>query len=250
MSPPMTDPEPLRNRFFVQAVQSIDEDLFEETIDLLTVIANKPTNYSRLKNYTTTELWKIARNYAKARHPDRDAEIEIAIGELEKAFEKAGVNIVTLDGLKVPRHSENSSPSTLYYESEEHLQDIVLEIFGESIHESIASISSSKSSFEREVFSTWLLYLLEKIEVNPRLVELDMAQFGRVYRRAFDKELKPNVTADMIREVLTRGRLAYPAAEKGRLVPLWITTNREWLAPLILQQQQQKQKQQQRRNDA
>jgi hypothetical protein len=63
----------LRNEMLVQSLLNFDSNLKEVVIDLLTVIANKPTNYTGVKEYTLDQLQKLAGDYARIRHPDSRA---------------------------------------------------------------------------------------------------------------------------------------------------------------------------------
>lgn len=218
----------MSNSEFSLALKTIEPT--EIAVDLMTVIANKPTNCKGLGDFTDFTLWKTGWDYVKAR--DRkldDAKIHLAIGRVERAFKSFHIDLVTLQGLKVPAR-RGESACDAYYRREKALQEIVEDLYGTHFHNSIVQKSNSKSPLEREIFLTWVLYLNEKIKTNNRVVTLHPARFREIYEKRFGKSLGPDM--EIVKEVLVRGRLAY-SVEEYSLCPLWLTTSIDWMEPYL-----------------
>lgn len=214
---------------------NIDSNFKELALDLLTVIANKPTNFNGLNRYFLQELRETAFNYASIRHPGRsESDIRLCMAEVESIFEKCNIDIISFEGREEEVASVSprfvaTTPTSAYYAREKELQKIVQTVFHQELDSSITNLVQSKRTREVEVLKTWMAILWGRNTNGPRTIPLQMDRFAHHYQREFSREMPVgSIDPSTVIEILTRGRLAYPVDNESALCPMWIT-DKDWL---------------------
>lgn len=208
----------------------IDSGCRDIALDLLTIIANKPTNHKGLERYSDEDLWQTAFNYAAIRHAGRpESDIRRCITKVASIFEQCKVDIISFEGLEAPSFPLTDTSATAYYAREKELQKIVERAFHHQIHSSITKLVQSKRSREVEVLKTWMAILWGRNANGPRTIPLQMDRFAHYYQREFSREMPVgSIDPSTVIEILASGRLAYPVDNESALCPMWIT-DRDWL---------------------
>jgi len=206
--------------------------------DLLLLAANKPKSYSRLRSFTTTELWNYARRFVRTRQPDA-SELEVAqcISEIEQAFASAGIDIITF----AQAGTAHSSDSASYYESEARVQNLVLRIFSSEIDASVKGLARSRT--EAALFQVWIEELLANQE--KATIALDMSKINHRLHKLQEQETSSrSLDVALVIETLARARLAYPVEDDNSTTvwPFWYTKSPSWLQGYLLALKEKKEK--------
>ncbi|AIF82951.1 hypothetical protein NTE_00875 [Candidatus Nitrososphaera evergladensis SR1] len=99
---PRKEEELLNARLLEGLLKLSEREHAKLDIDILTVIANKPVNYTGMKKYTLYELQAIAGNYARIRRVDiKESDISNSIRRIQALFAASRIDIITLEGLQL-----------------------------------------------------------------------------------------------------------------------------------------------------